>query len=138
MNTLLILGFLAGTSPDADAAAALALAKAARERAPVVAKAESVRTGYPVRGNWWTHPGEIHSHLQSGEHRGKWPAEWVRSLTNAEAESLHSDDHEGRVKVSYVPVRSSPAVAPSPPPVAVPSAKTPALLLADPNCPTGH
>ncbi len=36
MTPFLILGFLAGGTPDADAAAVLALARAARERHPVV------------------------------------------------------------------------------------------------------
>ncbi len=121
MNTLILLGFLAGSSPDDDAVAALALAKAARDRSTPVVKVEpvaSVKTGYPIRGNWWTHPGEIHAHLMSGEHRGKWSSEWVRSLTNAEAESVHSDDHEGRVKWDYVSGRASTkAASPSPPPV---------------------
>lgn len=66
-------------------------------------KAKTVKTGYPIRGGWWSHPGEIHSHLKSGEHRGKWSSDWVDSLSNREAESLHSDDHENRVKWSYVP-----------------------------------
>jgi hypothetical protein len=72
-------------------------------KCPAAVKTAPVRAGYPIRGNWWTHPGEVHAHLMSGEHRGKWTAEWVRSLTNSEAESLHSDDHEKRVRCEYVP-----------------------------------
>ena len=67
-----------------------------------------VRIGYPVRGNLWKHPGEIHAHLQTGEHSGKFPADWVKGLTSAEAESLHSDDHENRVKWQYVPPKTKP------------------------------
>lgn len=79
----------------------------------LVAKASAPKaTGYPLRGSWWTHPGEIHSHLLSGEHRGKWPAGWVRSLSVAEAESLHADDHEGRVKSAYVPKIAATVVIP--------------------------
>jgi hypothetical protein len=48
---------------------------------PVVAKAEPIRTGYPVHATRWTYPGEIHSHLKSGQHAGKWPAWWVDTLT---------------------------------------------------------
>lgn len=55
----------------------------------------SARQGYPVRGAWWTHPGDVYSHLISSH--GYHP-EYVRTLSRAEAESLHSDDHEGRVK----------------------------------------
>lgn len=84
------------------------------DRPAIVAKADPallaafvprvvVRTGYPLRSSWWSHPDEIHAHLKSGEHRGKWPAAWVDSLTAAEAESLHSDDHQMRVKWEYVP-----------------------------------
>ncbi len=69
----------------------------------VVRKAEPKIPAYPTRGNLWTHSGEIHAHLKSGEHRGKWPAVWIDSLTTAQAEALHSDDHEGRVKWAYVP-----------------------------------
>lgn len=77
-----------------------------------VVKAEPKFTGYPVRGNLWSHPGNIHAHLKTGEHRGKWPSVWIDSLTVAQAESLHSDDHEGRVKWQYVPkaVVEAPAV----------------------------
>jgi hypothetical protein len=77
------------------------------------------RVGYPVRQNWWFHPAEIHAHLKSGEHKGKWPAEWVDGLTGPEAESLHSDDHEGRVRWEYVPKAKVPqpaeATTPAPP-----------------------
>lgn len=59
--------------------------------------------GYPVRGNWWSHSdGNLRRHLMSGQHRGKFEAAWLNSLSGAELESLHSDDHEGRVKWSYV------------------------------------
>lgn len=57
---------------------------------------------YPVRGNLWTHPGSAKQHLLSGEHAGKFAKWWVDQLSTAEAESLHSDDHEGRVKWQYV------------------------------------
>jgi hypothetical protein len=89
--------------------------------------------GYPVHATRWTYPGEIHSHLKSGQHAGKWPAAWIDGLSRAEAEALHDDDHEGRVRWSCVPGRSSPAAAPSPPPAAVPKTRySPAAW-----CPTG-
>lgn len=69
---------------------------------PKAVKVAAPRQGYPVRGSFWSHPGNIYSHLLSSEHGGKWSAAWVRSLSRNEAESLHSDDHEGRVKWSYV------------------------------------
>lgn len=95
---------------DADAVAAFAFAKAARERvkttpapAPVGGALPVPQTGYPLRGALWSHPGEIHDHLiNAKEHRGKWDAGWIRSLTAAEAESLHSDDHEGIVHWQYL------------------------------------
>lgn len=72
------------------------------DRPTLIAQA---RVGYPVRGNLWTHPGRIHDHLLTGEHAGKWSADWIRGLTVLEAESLHSDNHEGRVQWEYVPKR---------------------------------
>lgn len=84
-----------------------------RTVAPIPA-AVTVHQGYPVRASWWTHPDEVHAHLMSGEHRGKWDARWVAGLTRSEAESLHSDDHEGRVQWNYVvrPAKTAPAVRP--------------------------
>src|SRR5580765_5722208 len=104
------------------------------DRPAIVAKAEPVRAGYPLRGNHWTHPGEIHAHLLTGEHRGKWPAEWVRGLTNAEAEALHSDDHEGRVKWQYVPGRVQTKPAPAFEVPAIPKSRT---VYAPAYCPPG-
>jgi hypothetical protein len=77
---------------------------------PAAAKVEPVRSlrGYPLRNTWWTHPGEIHSHLLTGEHRNKWPADWLRSLTTAEAEALHADDHEGKVNWRFIYERDLP------------------------------
>lgn len=87
-----------------------------RNLCPAVAAAPA-RAGYPVRGSLWTHPGNVKAHLMTGVHQGKWTAEWVNSLTNLEAESLHSDDHEGRVDWRYVPGYASvPATASHPTP----------------------
>ena len=66
------------------------------------------RRGYPIRSGLSTHSGRgsghlQSGHLQSGRHANKFPQEWLSSLTHAERESLHSDDHEGRVKWDYIP-----------------------------------
>lgn len=60
--------------------------------------------GYPVRGGWWSHSdGNLRRHLaQAPQHAGKFDQRWINSLSGAELESLHSDDHEGRVKWQYV------------------------------------
>jgi hypothetical protein len=60
-----------------------------------------VSAHYPVRGSWWTGCGSWR-HMTQGQHAGKFDANWLRSLSNAEIQSLHSDDHEGRVKWHYV------------------------------------
>lgn len=60
------------------------------------------RRGYPTRGSLWSHPGNIKSHLKSGEHAGKFDPGWIDSLSYMEAEAVHSDDHEGRLKWAYV------------------------------------
>jgi hypothetical protein len=71
----------------------------------VPAKAAPVYpTGYPLRGSWWTGCPDW-THLTRGEHAGKFPADWLRTLSAAEVQSLHSDDHEGRVQWGYVPGR---------------------------------
>ncbi len=116
VSQLVSLLLVCGSEPQIEVVNRCPPALTVTNKCPVPVAA---KTGYPVRGSWWTHPGEIHAHLMSGEHRGKWTAEWVRSLTNAEAESVHSDDHEGRVKWDYVSgMRASTRPAsPSPPPV---------------------
>lgn len=62
-------------------------------------KATSAR--YPVRGSWWSGCRDW-EHMTRGEHRGKFDKAWLRSLSWAELQSLHSDDHEGRVKWEHV------------------------------------
>lgn len=57
---------------------------------------------YPDRDDYWTHPtahdreGLIRHLLAEGMHRGRFSEMYLRSLTTAELESLHSDDHEGK------------------------------------------
>lgn len=56
--------------------------------------------GYPIRANVWT--GCSHwTHMDQGEHRGKFDREWLKGLTWNELQSLHADDHEGRVKWQF-------------------------------------
>lgn len=79
---------------------------------PIVTKSESfqiqpkvplaLRQGYPVRGSWWTGCSDW-THLTQSVHAGKFPRNWLQTLTNQEVQSLHSDDHEHRVKWEYVP-----------------------------------
>lgn len=64
---------------------------------------------YPLRRSWWSGCGSWH-HLASGQHAGKFDPTWLAQLSNAELQSLHSDDHEGRVKWANV-VRGTKAVA---------------------------
>ena len=56
--------------------------------------------GYPIRANVWTGCGHW-THMDQGEHRGKFDREWLKGLTWNELQSLHADDHEGRVKWAY-------------------------------------
>ncbi len=104
-------------------------------KCPATAKAESVPypRGYPVHQTRWTYPGEIHSHLKTGQHAGKWPAIWIDTLTRQQAESLHDDDHEGKVQWQYVPAR--PPAKPVQTIPVVPGVKAP--YTSDPYCPPG-
>lgn len=87
-------------------------------------KLEQRRTSsYPVRTSptWWKWSAgvsgrdeKIH-HLATGEHAGKFPREWLAGLTDPELESVHSDDHDGRLQRQFIPVatsRSKPPVNP--------------------------
>lgn len=63
----------------------------------------TVDLDYPIRGEWWTHPGltreDLINHLLIAEaHAGEFTRDTLNRLTMAELESLHSDDHEGHVK----------------------------------------
>lgn len=71
-------------------------------KAPDLKKAAKVeRQGYPVRGGWWSGCPNW-THLTRGEHAGKYDPDWLKSLSNAEIQSLHADDHERRVNSQYV------------------------------------
>lgn len=52
--------------------------------------------GYPLRSADWTGCTDWR-HLTQGEHAGKFDPVWLQSLSADEIQSLHSDDHEGRV-----------------------------------------
>lgn len=67
---------------------------------------------YPIRGSWWTGCSSWH-HMTQGEHAGKFNADWLKSLSWSELQSLHSDDHEHRVKVNYI--NRTPVAVSSPP-----------------------
>lgn len=77
-----------------------------------VSKQLTMRRGYPTRGALWGGAYDWR-HLTHGQHAGKFDHAWLQTLSNAELQSLHSDDHEDRVKWEYV-VRQTkqPAAAP--------------------------
>lgn len=60
-----------------------------------------VYPNYPVRNSWWTGCPSW-EHLLGGQHAGKFDPEWLQGLSNAEIQSLHSDDHEGKVRWDFV------------------------------------
>lgn len=63
------------------------------------------RRGYPIRPGLENlrQPVNHAGHLHEGIHAGKFPRDWVATLSIPERESLHMDDHAGRVKWEYVP-----------------------------------
>lgn len=68
------------------------------------------RVKYPIRGSWWS-GCETWQHMDSGEHRGKFDRSWLASLSWQELQSLHSDDHDGRLKLNHV-VLNRPTASP--------------------------
>ena len=75
---------------------------------PATPKA-SQGAGYPVnsRTRWERFSGgakvqpskaELIQHLQTGEHAGKFQRAWLETLSLEELESLHTDDHEKKLK----------------------------------------
>lgn len=75
------------------------VAAPAKDKTPV--QSNAARSGYPIRGSWWTGCPNW-THLTRGEHAGLFDHAWLQSLSNAELQSLHSDHHEGRTKWAYV------------------------------------
>lgn len=71
---------------------------------------EAKDIGYPVRGNYWSvgsnwSPSreQVEYHLlYSSAHAGKFSKSYLDQLDWRELQSLHSDDHEGRVKWASV------------------------------------
>jgi hypothetical protein len=97
--------------------------KAEEPRKPVRKVLERLR--YPLRPirNYWSGCGDW-THMATGEHAGKYPTEWLRQLTWDELQSLHSDDHEKRVRrdrIGFVEV----VIQDSPQPFVPPSVTVP-------------
>jgi len=90
--------------------------------------AETKAGGYPthpqrwnVNGNWNPSREELITHLQSGQHAGKFSASWLESLSVDELKSLHDDDHEGKAQ----------------PQTKQPAKPTPQAIAPQLNCPSG-
>lgn len=105
--------------------------KVEEPRRPVRKVLERLR--YPIRANrtYWSGCTSW-THMNTGEHAGKYPVEWLKALTWDELQSLHSDDHEGRVKrdrIGFVEVviQDSPKSF-VPPAVTIPKAMAPAYV----------
>jgi hypothetical protein len=112
-KALFIIVILAAPARGADLAAFfMAAPEPAAARSPAkpaeilklsegqLAESKAVRSGYPTRRGYWTGCPNWR-HLTVGEHAGKFDHAWLQSLSYAEIQSLHSDDHEGRVKWQY-------------------------------------
>lgn len=85
---------------------------------------------YPLRNTYWTVSGvaaqncpaqTVANHLLSGQHRGQFSAADIAGRSWAELHSMHSDHHEGRLKLTAAqpsapsqPVRAASAVSCSP------------------------
>ena len=94
---------------------------------PIKKPASVVSISYPVRGSWWSveqdwNPSraKVLRHLrQSPNHNYKKFQEWdLESLSYEELQSLHSDDHEGKVQELLMTrkkpkVEREPAVCPT-------------------------
>lgn len=76
---------------------------------------EAKDIGYPIRGNYWSvgsnwNPSrsQVIYHLQyGGQHTGKFTRGYLDQLSLNELQSLHSDDHESRVKWASVEKKKS-------------------------------
>lgn len=66
---------------------------------------------YPVHANRWNVLGDwnpsrakLIAHLQEhSNHAGKFDLGWLNTLSVEQLKSLHSDDHDGRVRTAYLP-----------------------------------
>jgi hypothetical protein len=57
-----------------------------------------VGTSYPIRRGFWTGCSSWRHMADASAHRGKFDRVWLKQLSWGELQSLHSDDHENRVK----------------------------------------
>ena len=62
---------------------------------------QSQKWDYPLRGNLWT-GCDSWTHMTTGHHAGKFDVGWLKTLTNDELQSLHSDDHQNKVHWDHV------------------------------------
>lgn len=111
MTALLLLTLTIGYGDNSDLPAAFETGTIATAKPkPIVSPILKVLSGYPIRpkSTWWTGCSDW-THLANGKHVGKFPIEWLQTLSNAEVQSLHSDDHENKVNWDYVPGRSTKA-----------------------------
>lgn len=53
-----------------------------------------LNNGHGAHADW--------KHLTQGQHSGKFNADWLRTLSQAEIEALHADDHTNKVQWAYV------------------------------------
>lgn len=67
---------------------------------PPKAEVKQEWRGYPLRRGYWSGCPNW-QHLTVGEHAGKFNIEWLKSLSYHQIQSLHADDHEGRVNWNY-------------------------------------
>lgn len=143
---LTILGCQPSAKPTGNVGAGLDT-RATDRLLPAVNTPLPATVNYPTRSNVWTHPGSgreaLLTHLQSGEHAGKWDARWLATLSTDQLEALHSDDHEhvalrkltSAIADATVPSAPKPASKPDPPkPVATVQQVTTAPRS---NCPGG-
>lgn len=56
-------------------------------------RTQATLKGYPIRRGWWSGCPNW-QHLTRGDHAGYFDHNWLRSLSWAQLQSLHSDHHE--------------------------------------------
>jgi creatinine amidohydrolase/Fe(II)-dependent formamide hydrolase-like protein len=67
----------------------------AQAQEPKAQEPKAQEPKYPIRSNWWSGCKDW-KHMTTGIHAGKYDTEWLKSLSNEELQSLHSDDHEAK------------------------------------------
>lgn len=130
-SAAIIYGLLWATNGFAvDVPAGVQIVSIARPQTPKAVEVEAPTVepqpwpNYPLRSSWWSGCGSWR-HLASGEHAGKFDPDWLAQLSHAEVQSLHSDDHERRVRWEFT-VRPKPTAK-------IPTVKGPAAS----GCPGG-